>query len=75
MGDSEREERYDLLEPEMQRLGMLPQLQWYADLRRFGTVRHSGFGLGFERLLMFATGLENIRDVIAVPRHAGYNRF
>ena len=50
-------------------------LQWYADLRRFGSVRHGGWGLGFERLVMFGTGMSNIRDVIAFPRFVGFNSF
>ena len=49
--------------------GLLPELQWYADLRRFGSVRHGGFGLGFERLLLYVTGLENVRDVRSLDVH------
>lgn len=45
--------------------------EWYLDLRRYGTVKHSGFGLGFERMILFATGLDNIRDVIPFPRYPG----
>jgi asparaginyl-tRNA synthetase len=45
--------------------------EWYIDLRRYGTVKHAGFGLGFERMFLFATGLENIRDVIPFPRYPG----
>lgn len=45
--------------------------EWYLDLRRYGTVKHAGFGLGFERMVLFVTGLENIRDVIPFPRHPG----
>lgn len=45
--------------------------EWYLDLRRYGTVKHAGFGLGFERMILFATGLENIRDVIPFPRYPG----
>jgi asparaginyl-tRNA synthetase len=45
--------------------------EWYLDLRRFGTVKHAGFGLGFERMLLFATGIDNIRDVIPFPRYPG----
>ncbi len=48
---------------------------WYLDLRRYGTVPHSGFGLGFERLVMMATGVDNIRDVIAFPRYPGNAEF
>ena len=47
-------------------------LQWYLDLRRYGTVPHAGFGLGFERLVMYVTGMENIRDVIPFPRWPGH---
>eukprot|EP00939_MAST-03C_sp_MAST-3C-sp1_P004319 g4319.t1 len=75
VGGSEREERPSLLEHRMREDGMLPHLEWYLDLRRYGTVRHGGFGLGFERLLMFATGMENIRDVIAVPRYPGFVKY
>lgn len=75
IGGSEREERMSLLESRMSDMGLLPHLQWYLDLRRFGTVRHGGFGLGFERLLMFVTGMTNIRDVISVPRYPGFNKF
>jgi len=49
----------------------LEPYEWYLDLRRFGTVKHSGFGLGFERMILFATGLDNIRDVIPFPRYPG----
>ena len=49
----------------------MDQYDWYLDLRRYGTVTHSGFGLGFERLILFATGIENIRDVIPFPRWPG----
>ena len=75
VGGSEREERYDRLSARMSSDGLLPELDWYLDLRKYGTVRHGGFGLGFERLLMFVTGLENIRDVIAFPRHPGSIKF
>jgi len=49
----------------------LEPYEWYLDLRRFGSVKHSGFGLGFERMILFATGMENIRDVIPFPRYPG----
>lgn len=75
VGGSQREERPELLIPLMEQHGLLPQLEWYADLRRFGSVPHSGFGLGFERLLLFLTGLENIRDVIPIPRYPGFNSY
>jgi asparaginyl-tRNA synthetase len=69
VGGSQREERLDVLERRIQELG-LPQddLWWYLDLRRFGTVPHAGFGLGFERVIQFMTGMTNIRDVIPFPR-------
>lgn len=69
IGGSQREERLDVLESRLRNAGMLPeQLWWYLDLRRYGTVPHAGFGLGFERLVQFATGMGNIRDVIPFPR-------
>jgi asparaginyl-tRNA synthetase len=72
IGGSQREERLDRLESEMQRRGMnLAAYQAYLDTRRFGTVPHSGFGLGLERFLLFATGLTNVRDVIPFFRAAG----
>jgi asparaginyl-tRNA synthetase len=69
VGGSQREERFDMLERRMQERG-IPQaeLWWYMDLRRYGTVPHAGFGLGFERLVQFMTGMQNIRDVIPFPR-------
>ena len=72
IGGSQREDRADLLELRVAELGMdLPSYQWYIDLRKFGGVPHSGFGLGFERLLMYLTGISNIRDVLLFPRTAG----
>lgn len=69
IGGSQREERFDILEKRIKEAGMEPeQLWWYLDLRRYGTVPHSGFGLGFERLIQFMTGMGNIRDVIPFPR-------
>ena len=66
----------DVLERRVAELGMSPaDLWWYMDLRRYGSVPHSGFGLGFERLVMFVTGLENIRDVIPFPRVPGHVDF
>jgi asparaginyl-tRNA synthetase len=69
IGGSQREERLEMLEQRMQERN-IPQeeLWWYMDLRRYGTVPHSGFGLGFERLVQFMTGMQNIRDVIPFPR-------
>jgi asparaginyl-tRNA synthetase len=69
VGGSQREERLDVLEKRVLAQGMKPEdLWWYLDLRRFGTVPHAGFGLGFERLVQFMTGMGNIRDVIPFPR-------
>ncbi|KAK3232894.1 hypothetical protein CYMTET_56775, partial [Cymbomonas tetramitiformis] len=69
IGGSQREERLDVLERRCVEMDLEPKdYHWYIDLRRFGTVTHSGFGLGFERLVLFATGIENIRDVIPFPR-------
>ena len=69
VGGSQREERYDVLVQKIKDLGMKEEdLWWYLDLRKFGTATHSGFGLGFERLVLFATGMTNIRDVIPDPR-------
>ena len=69
VGGSQREERYEVLKQKIADLGMDEQtLWWYLDLRKFGTATHSGFGLGFERLVLFATGMTNIRDVIPYPR-------
>lgn len=76
IGGSQREERLDKLETAIQRLGMdTSALQWYLDTRRFGTVPHSGFGLGLERLAQFVTGMENIRDVTPFPRTPGNAAF
>ncbi|ATA77568.1 asparaginyl tRNA synthetase [Capnocytophaga canimorsus] len=69
VGGSQREERYDVLIEKIKAMGIDEQeLWWYLDLRKFGTAVHSGFGLGFERLVLFATGMTNIRDVIPFPR-------
>jgi asparaginyl-tRNA synthetase len=69
IGGSQREERLDILERRIQQQGLDPAVYWwYLDLRRFGTVPHAGFGLGFERLVQFMTGMGNIRDVIPFPR-------
>ncbi|MEN9217630.1 MAG: asparagine--tRNA ligase [Gloeomargarita sp. DG_2_bins_126] len=69
IGGSQREERYDVLLQRLENQGLDPAVYWwYLDLRRFGTVPHAGFGLGFERLLQFMTGMGNIRDVIPFPR-------
>lgn len=72
IGGSQREDRYALLQQRMQALGMkLEDYQWYLDLRRFGGAPHAGFGLGFERLIMYLTAIPNIRDVLPFPRTAG----
>ena len=69
VGGSQREERADVLKKRMREIGVdEEELWWYNDLRKFGTAIHSGFGLGFERLVMFATGMSNIRDVMQFPR-------
>ncbi|MCC7084288.1 MAG: asparagine--tRNA ligase [Pirellulales bacterium] len=72
IGGSQREERLDILQNRMQEQGLNPEpYWWYLDLRRYGTVPHSGFGLGLERILQFITGMANIRDVIPFPRTPG----
>jgi asparaginyl-tRNA synthetase len=76
IGGSQREERLDVLERRMVERGMNPEhLWWYLDLRRWGTTPHAGFGLGFERMLMWITGMQNIRDVIPFPRVPGSAAF
>ncbi|THB78592.1 MAG: asparagine--tRNA ligase [Desulfobulbaceae bacterium] len=73
IGGSQREERYDILVSRMEQAGIdLEEYDWYLDLRRYGSVPHSGFGLGFERLVQFVTGMANIREVIPFPRTPGY---
>ena len=69
IGGSQREEAYDKPLHRMTELGMnIDQYSFYLDLRKYGTVRHSGFGLGFERCVMYMTGMANIRDVLPYPR-------
>ncbi len=76
IGGSQREERYQVLLERMEQQGLNPQdYWWYLDLRRFGTVPHSGFGLGLERTVQFVTGMGNIRDVIPFPRTPGNAEF
>ncbi|AWG21102.1 asparagine--tRNA ligase [Flavobacterium faecale] len=76
VGGSQREERYDVLIEKMKALGIdEEELSWYLDTRRFGSAVHSGFGLGFERLVLFVTGMTNIRDVIPFPRTPGSAEF
>ena len=76
IGGSQREERYDRIINRIQEL-KLPEkdLWWYLELRKFGSAPHSGFGLGFERLMQFVTGMTNIRDVIPFPRYPGNAEF
>ena len=72
IGGSQREERYDLLMKRIRELGMREEdYSWYLNLRRFGGARHAGYGLGFERIIMYLTGVSNIRDVIPYPRTVG----
>jgi asparaginyl-tRNA synthetase len=72
IGGSQREERFDVLEARIKELGMKPEdYWWYLDLRRYGGCRHAGFGLGFERMIMYLTGVGNIRDVLPHPRTVG----
>lgn len=69
IGGSQREERYDILLERMKEMGIKPDdYKWYLDIRKYGGVEHSGFGLGFERILMYITGISNIRDVLPFPR-------
>ncbi len=76
IGGSQREERLDLLTARMEELGIAPEgLWWYLDSRRWGACPHAGFGLGFERLIMYLTGMENIRDVIPFPRTPRHAEF
>ncbi len=72
IGGSQREERLDLLEQRIQELGLsMEEYSWYIDLRRYGTTKHGGFGLGLERMIMYVTGMDNIRDVQPFPRTPG----
>ncbi|MES2474229.1 MAG: asparagine--tRNA ligase [Verrucomicrobiota bacterium] len=76
IGGSQREERLDVLVGNLERHGLDPEAySWYVDLRKYGSVPHAGFGLGFERLLMFVTGMTNIRDVIPFARTPGHCEF
>ncbi len=75
IGGSQREERLDVLDARIHNQALKDELWWYRDLRRYGTVPHAGFGLGFERLLNYITGMENIRDAIPFPRTPGSAHF
>ncbi|CAJ1458705.1 unnamed protein product [Effrenium voratum] len=76
VGGSQREERLEVLDERLAELGLPKEdYWWYRDLRRFGSVPHAGFGVGFERLVMLATGVQNIRDVIPFPRYPGHAEF
>jgi asparaginyl-tRNA synthetase len=76
VGGSQREERYDVLVSKMEAMHIpTEEMYWYLDTRRFGSCPHAGFGLGFERLILFVTGMTNIRDVIAFPRYPGSAEF
>ena len=76
VGGSQREERLEMLEKRMNELHLKPEdYSWYLELRRYGTAPHSGFGLGFERLIMYLTGIQNIRDVLPFPRTTGSAEF
>ena len=68
VGGSQREERYDVLKKRMEEVGCLKGLEWYLDTRKYGGCPHAGFGIGFDRLLMYVTGIQNIRDVQPFPR-------
>ncbi|MEF9952525.1 MAG: asparagine--tRNA ligase [Clostridium sp.] len=76
IGGSQREERLDVLEAKIEEMGLNKEdYWWYLDLRKYGETMHSGFGLGFERIIMYMTGVSNIRDVIPFPRTAGQSEF
>ena len=71
-GGSQREERYDVLKARIEELGMKAEdYWWYLELRKYGTTPHAGFGMGFERMIMYLTGIANIRDVLPFPRTTG----
>ena len=77
IGGSQREHRLDILTDRMKSkdMGNLENYFWYTDLRKYGTCPHAGFGLGFERLIMYITGMQNIRDVISFPRVPRWAKF
>ena len=76
IGGSQREERLELLTGRMRELGLAEEdYWWYLDLRRYGGTKHAGYGLGFERFIMYVTGISNIRDAIPYPRTVGNAEF
>ena len=76
IGGSQREERFDILQKRIDELGMdMSSYWWYMDLRKYGSAVHSGYGLGFERRVMYATGMGNIRDVLPFPRTPKHAEF
>jgi len=76
IGGSQREERVDVLERRIVEAKLDPETyKWYLDLRRFGSVPHAGFGVGFERLVCYTTGMENIREAIPFPRWPGHSEY
>jgi asparaginyl-tRNA synthetase len=76
IGGSQREERLDVLDARLDEMHLPKEAYWwYRDLRKYGTVPHAGFGLGFERTIIYATGMANIRDVIPFPRTPGNAEF
>ena len=76
IGGSQREERYDVLVSRMKEMGLNEEdYWWYLDLRKYGGTKHAGYGLGFERAIMYLTGMSNIRDVLPFPRTVGNAEF
>jgi asparaginyl-tRNA synthetase len=77
IGGSQREDQLDVLEARMKKKGMtdIETYYWYLDIRKYGSVPHSGFGLGFERAIMYITGMQNIRDVLSFPRVPRWAKF
>ena len=76
VGGSQRENRFDVLEARMQEMGLdMENYSWYLDLRKYGGTDHAGYGLGFERFVMYVTGVSNIRDVIPFPRTVGTAKY
>jgi asparaginyl-tRNA synthetase len=76
IGGAQREHRFDVLDKKLDDLKLEKEAYWwYMELRKYGSVPHAGFGLGLERLIMFVTGIENIRDVVPFPRWPGHAEF